>query len=499
MCANIALNNSCEFKEELNATIQEGKMLKNKPEKYGISSEKLLCMVQELETFVEDVHSISVVCDEDVVFSKCIAPYHEGSAQMMHSFAKSMNSLAVSFAVSEGKLKLDDLVVDHFREYLPEKYDRRLEQLTVRNLLTMAASSCRLSTCFRGVTDSWITHYFTYELPHDPGTAFQYDTGASYMLSSLVTKTMGKNVLALMKERVFGPMGITDVEWLESPEGNTVGGWGLYLTTPDIAKIAILLANMGKWNGKTLIPEEYLREATRKQIETPDEQYPVCGYGYQFWITADHSFGVYGAFGNVIVVNPEKKLAVAITAGASDKHGNPNRLVSRIVNEKLFVPTVRGELKENPEGVQALKDYLDDLVLPYTVGTKTSALEEKLAGKTIVFEENERGICEMEINKTEEEELDLCFRMKDRTVNVHAGFEKWITQEAVFDDKLHFLHSFSYAYADDKTLVIRQYWLNMSGYDVYTLHCQEDTVNGMITTSVKLGGAVPVELAGKLR
>ena len=112
------------------------------------------------------------------------------------------------------------------------------------------------------------------------------------MLSSLVTKTMHKNVLALMKERVLKPMGITDIEWLESPEGNTVGGWGLYLKTPDIAKIAILLANMGKWNGKTLIPEEYLKEATRKQIDTPEEKYPVCGYGYQYWITADHSFGV---------------------------------------------------------------------------------------------------------------------------------------------------------------------------------------------------------------
>ncbi len=46
---------------------------------------------------------------------------------------------------------------------------------------------------------------------------------------------------------------------------------------------------MGKWNGKTLIPEEYLKEATRKQIDTPEEKYPVCGYGYQYWITADHS------------------------------------------------------------------------------------------------------------------------------------------------------------------------------------------------------------------
>ena len=63
-------------------------MIKNKPEAYGISSDNLLCMVQELETFVEDIHSISVVCDNDVIFSKCIQPYTEEPMQMLHSFRK---------------------------------------------------------------------------------------------------------------------------------------------------------------------------------------------------------------------------------------------------------------------------------------------------------------------------------------------------------------------------------------------------------------------------
>ena len=85
--------------------------------------------------------------------------------QMLHSFSKSMNSIAVGIAIDEGKLHLDDLVIDYFKEYLPEEYDKRIDQLTVRNLLTMAANSCRLSTCFRGVTDSWITHYFHINYP----------------------------------------------------------------------------------------------------------------------------------------------------------------------------------------------------------------------------------------------------------------------------------------------------------------------------------------------
>lgn len=273
----------------------------------------------------------------------------------------------------------------------------------------------------------------------------------------------------------------------------------MYLKTPDIAKIAILLANMGKWNGKTLIPEEYLKEATRKQIDTPEEKYPVCGYGYQYWITADHSFGVYGAFGNVIVVNPEKKLAVAITAGASDKNGNPNRLISKIVNEKLFIPTERGTLQTDVDGEKKLKKYLDDLCLPYPEGAKNSCLEGKWFDKTLSFEENDRKIQSIEINRKTENELLINFHLKDRMVSVEAGFENWITQEAVFDDPHHFLNSFSYAFKDDKTLVIKQYWLNMSGYDIYTLHFQDDSVNGMIITSVKLGGAVPIELSGNIQ
>ena len=339
-------------------------MIKNKPEAYGISSDNLLCMVQELETFVEDIHSISVVCDNDVIFSKCIQPYTEEPMQMLHSFSKSMNSIAVGIAIDEGKLHLDDLVIDYFKEYLPE---------------------------------------------------------------------------------------------------------------------------------------EYLKEATRKQIDTPEEKYPVCGYGYQYWITADHSFGVYGAFGNVIVVNPEKKLAVAITAGASDKNGNPNRLISKIVNEKLFIPTERGTLKTDVDGEKKLKKYLDDLCLPYPEGAKNSCLEGKWFDKTLSFEENDRKIQSIEINRKTENELLINFHLKDRMVSVEAGFENWITQEAVFDDPHHFLNSFSYAFKDDKTLVIKQYWLNMSGYDIYTLHFQDDSVNGMIITSVKLGGAVPIELSGNIQ
>ena len=129
---------------------------------------------------------------------------------------------------------------------------------------------------------------------------------------------------------------------------------------------------------------------------------------------------MYGAFGNVIVVNPEKKLAVAVTAGASDKHGNPNRLISKIVNERLFAPTTRETLQEDAEAEEQLETYVDNLILPFPAGKENSSLEGTLFGKTIMFDENERDIFSVKIDRAGKNELLISFQLKDRQVTVKA-------------------------------------------------------------------------------
>lgn len=471
-------------------------MILKQPETYGIESARLLKLVREMDARIEDMHSIAVVCDEDVVLLKCKEPYTEDARQMMHSFAKSMNSLAVGIAIHEGKLNLTDKIVDHLGEYLPEKYDKRIEELTVRNLLTMAASSCRLSTYFRGVESSWISHYFSFELPHDPGTYFQYDTGASYILSSLVTKTMGRTTLEVLNEHVFEPMGIQNVDWLSSPEGNTVGGWGLYLNTPDIAKIGILLANLGKWEGRQLVPEEYVSEAGSKQIQTPIEADNPYGYGYQFWIGPEKSFCVFGAFGQCVIVNSDKKMAVIVTAGASDKAGNPNRKISAIANEELLIPTERGALPEDKKAFEELQAYLEDLKLPYAQGEIASEAENDFFGRRFVLEDNDSPIQALCISRTAPDTLKILFEMPEKEVTAMAGHHRWVNQELIFEDPLHHSHSFSYGFEDPHTLIIKHYQLNTSGFDQYVLKFDNGHMDGVVTTSVKLGGSEPVRLTG---
>ena len=91
-------------------------------------------------------------------------------------------------------------------------------------------------------------------------------------------------------------------------------------------------------------------------------------------------------------------------------------------------------METDVDGEKKLKKYLDDLCLPYPEGAKNSCLEGKWFDKTLSYEENDRKIQSIEINRKTENELLINFHLKDRLVSVEAGFENWITQEAVFDD-----------------------------------------------------------------
>ena len=147
---------------------------------------------------------------------------------------------------------------------------------------------------------------------HKPGTHFQYNSMGSYTLSAIVTKVTGQTTLEYLKPRLFEPLGIENPEWASSPEGNSLGGYGLKLRTEDIAKFGQLYLQKGKWNGKQLIPREWVEQATSKQVPNEQESHSKIGidwrqgYGFQFWRCTHNAFRGDGAGGQFIVVIPEQ-------------------------------------------------------------------------------------------------------------------------------------------------------------------------------------------------
>lgn len=153
------------------------------------------------------------------------------------------------------------------------------------------------------------------EMTEKPGSNYIYNSGATYMLSKILTIATGEKLLDYLKPRLFCPLAITDAEWDEIDGANT-GGWGCLLSLPDMAKIGQLLLQKGKWEGEQLIPESWVEEMSGWKIAT--HKVNVFrdwreGYGYQMWrCSREGCFRADGAFGQYILVLPPKNMVVAI-------------------------------------------------------------------------------------------------------------------------------------------------------------------------------------------
>ena len=205
----------------------------------------------------------------------------------------------MGLAIEDGKLGLDDPVLKFFPEDAPSDPSDNLKAMKVRDLLTMTGGHDTEPKAEHGAPT--VKQFLAHPVPHQPGKHFQYNTMGTYTLSAIVTKVTGQTVLDYLNPRLFEPLGIGHPEWDRSPEGNSLGGYGLRLRTEDIAKFGQLLLQEGQWDGKQLVPREWIEQATSKQVPNEQEDHSKIGqdwrqgYGFQFWRCTHGAFRGDGA------------------------------------------------------------------------------------------------------------------------------------------------------------------------------------------------------------
>ena len=269
------------------------------------------------------VRSFMLVRHGSVVAEQWWSPGSPDAAAEIWSVSKSFTSTAVGLAVGESRLALTDRVVDLLPEDAPADIDDRLARLTVRDLLTMSTGHAveSLPDDERTITSRWAQHVLAQPLEFDPGTHFQYNSGASYLLSAIIQTQTGMTELDYLTPRLFEPLGIRKPSWLESPQGINVGGWGLSLRTEDLAKFGQLLLQRGQWNGEDLLPSGWVDEATKRQVSNGDPAAQddwTQGYGYQFWRCRHGAFRADGMLGQFCVVMPEQDAVLVLTGDIED-------------------------------------------------------------------------------------------------------------------------------------------------------------------------------------
>ena len=247
---------------------------------------------------------------------------------LLWSASKTFVSMAVGIAQSEGLFSIQDILIDYIQPV--GAVGKHLRNLRIRDLLCMGVGhrNCPVSTALaKGESLDDIGRLFFEEPFIDaPGTHFKYDNSCTYMLSKLITLRTGLSLRDYLLPRIFTPLGIAAPYWEADPGGVSFGCSGLHLNASDLSKFGQLLLNLGAWEGKQLIPADYMQEATRPQISTADFDEPFAtpdyrsGYGYQLWMNRfPDTYRVDGMYGQYNIVIPEKQAVVTFVSAEPEK------------------------------------------------------------------------------------------------------------------------------------------------------------------------------------
>ncbi|HET6246510.1 MAG TPA: serine hydrolase [Tepidisphaeraceae bacterium] len=329
------------------------------PEAQGVSSQAIREYVETADQKINTMHSFMLLRHGKVIAEGWWKPEAADKPHVLWSLSKSFTSTAVGLAIDEGKLSLDDHVLKFFPSDAPPDPSDNLKAMTVRDLLTMTGGH---DTEPKLKLDApLVKEFLAHPVLHKPGTHFQYNTLGTYTLSAIITKVTGQTTLDYLKPRLFEPLGIDNPEWGSSAEGYSFGGYGLKLRTEGIAKFGQLYLQKGKWNGKQIVPEKWVEQATRKQVDNdkaPSGHNPDWreGYGFQFWRCRHNAFRGDGANGQFCIVMPDEDAVVAITANTGDMQAELN-----VVWDKLL-PAFHAEALPDDAAEQAkLKETLGKL------------------------------------------------------------------------------------------------------------------------------------------
>ncbi|MFT3784406.1 MAG: serine hydrolase [Nibricoccus sp.] len=266
------------------------------------------------------VHSFMLVRHGQVIAERWWAPYTPESPNPLYSLTKSFVGTAVGLAIGEGKLSPDDPVLKFFPADAPPQPDVALQSLTVRELLRMSTGHVwekAESLLSDSVPNGFAQQFLALPFSSKPGEKFRYEPAASHLLSTIVQKVTGQTTQDYLQSRLFEPLGIVVSRWDKSPEGATIGSFGLYLRTEDLAKFGQLYLQKGRWCDRQLLPAAWVEAATSRQIDIykpgGDADW-IQGYGYQFWRCRYDFYRGDGARGQLCIVMPRYDAVVVLTA-----------------------------------------------------------------------------------------------------------------------------------------------------------------------------------------
>jgi len=301
---------------------------------------------EELHDFIEkqqpNICQIVAYRDNEKVYSDCWNGYKADDCTHIMSATKSIISLLIGIALDKGQIKsVDDKVLSYFPDYKIKRGEKTIYDVTIKHLLTMRAPyKCKGDPWTKVCSsDNW-TYASLDFLGGKKGLTdeFNYQTVCLHILSGILYRATNMKTVEYANTYLFEPLGIKPhinylAETAEEHKQFTIGklpkgniwfcdqdglgtpGYGLCMSAEDMAKIGLLCLNKGIYDGKQIISSSWIEEMTNPQT-VESNRFRGMEYGYLWWII-EHEKGIYAAIGNsgnVIYVNPEKNIVVAVAS-----------------------------------------------------------------------------------------------------------------------------------------------------------------------------------------
>ena len=307
------------------------------PESEGVRSTAISQMLTAIRKENKDIHSMLIWRHGKLLFEEYFAPYDAGIAHSMYSCSKTFTSMLIGIAQGKGLLSVEDRVLKYFPDVPVESPGRNLRAMKIKDLLMMGSGNGEDTFGYMLAAEDgdWARAFLNRPVEYKPGTHFVYNTGATYMLSAILTRVTGKTALELANEWIFRFIGIEGAEWDACPKGISMGGTGLHIRPRDMLRFGILLLSGGRWNDRQVIPRDYVLEAQTKKISNrnPDDpgQNPdwAAGYCYQMWRCSFNAFRADGMGGQFIVMLPQHDMVVVFTSALGADIGYPLQLIAK--------------------------------------------------------------------------------------------------------------------------------------------------------------------------
>jgi hypothetical protein len=316
----------------------------------------------------------------------------------------------------------------------PAKPAEHMSHMRIRDLLTMTSgheNDMMDHLRARDGTD-WTASFLETKVEFPPGTHFRYNSAASYMLAAIVQKVAGTSVEEYLRPRLFDPLGFESYLWGKSAEGVCLPG-GLSVTTEGLARFGLLYLNEGKWNGRQLLSENWVKHATLRQTASGEgtEGNWDQGYGFQFWRNKGPGYRADGSLGQFCFVFPEHDVVLAMTSGTSDMNG-----VMDLVWEHLVPAFGTEALPANEVAAEQLSQKLRALALPIPVGIEEPPPVKKISGRLYEFGENAQGIKSASIDFLKSQTV-ITIRDADGAYEIRCGSDTWTRGRTGFKKRVN--------------------------------------------------------------